>query len=142
MEKQPQDPQKIETKDNSKEVNASEQENIPCQIAFVGNVDCGTSKICEDLFLLTGVIDRERLIEMKKEYRDSNKVWVRCLTEQSPEVSSIRLKTPEKEFNILNTFIGTKHYNFHYLLKKIQQLDALCVVVSALMGEFEVGKII
>ena len=147
MEQQPQTPQgneerKIETIDNQEGLQTSIQENPPCRIAFIGNVDSGTSTICQDLFLLTGAIEKEKLDEMKKEFPYSNNVWARCLTEQFPKASSIRLRTPEKEFNILNTFIGTKHHNFHYLLKASQQLEALCVVVSASIGEFEAGKMI
>jgi len=147
MQQQPQDSQateerKIEPIDNEKELQTSTQENTSCRIAFIGNVDSGTSTICQDLFLLTRAIDTEKLVEAKKEFPYSNKLWVQCLTEQSPEMPSIRLKTPEKEFNILNTFIGTRHHNFHYLLKVSQHLETLCVVVPASMGEFEAGNII
>lgn len=110
------------------------------QIVFVGNVDCGRSTICQDLMISTGAIDKERLTDLKKEFPYSNKEWVRCLLSQSPkEQIDIRLKTPNKEFKIFNNFIGSAARNHNYLYKTSLQFDAICLVVSAALGEFEAG---
>jgi len=129
---------KLEMINNLKQPNTS----IPlCKIVFLGHVDCGKMTICRDMLYLTGAIDKKKLTELQPFYQNrySMRDWLQCLVHPpSEEEEDICLKTPNKNFRILNNFLNWRSRQQTFLMGATQ-LDGICLVVSAALGEFEAG---